>query len=291
MKINMPFKPKAQLLLQLGEQLIKSESVAILELIKNSYDADASTVIISMNDIDNPSVGTIEITDNGSGMDFYTVKNIWMEPGNTHKKDIVENSSRSRLGRLPIGEKGIGRFGVHKLGKKIEMITRAKGCQEIYVSIDWNTFDNAEYLEDVEVVIEEREPQYFKGYSTGTRLFITDLSNSWTRGMLRKVYRAITSLSSPFESINEFKVKFKTNKKEWIEGLLDFAEIKQYALYTGHIEIEDKYITKLIYNFSPFDSMAGLNSRQYSITTPTQLIKEEKVGRKKNNRRDRFKLS
>jgi len=281
MKVNMPFKPKAQLLLQLGEQLIKSESIAILELIKNSYDADASKVVISMNDIDNPSAGTIEIIDNGIGMDFYTVKNIWMEPGNTHKKDIVTNSFRSDLGRLPIGEKGIGRFGVHKLGKKIEMVTRSKNCKEIHVSIDWNAFDNAQYLEDVEVVIEEREPQYFVNEKTGTRLYITDLSTAWTRGTLRKVYRAVTSLSSPFQSINEFRVKFKTNKKDWLQGLLDFEDIKQYALYTGHIEIEGATVTNLSYKFSPFDSMAGLKARTYTLSAPTRLIKEEKSGRQK----------
>lgn len=281
MKFNVPFRPKAQLLLQLGEQLIKSESVAILELIKNSYDADASAVKITMNDIDKPSVGTIEITDNGVGMDFYTVKNIWMEPGNTHKKNAVQNAHRSELGRLPIGEKGIGRFGVHKLGKKIEMITRAKDSHEIYVSIDWRAFDNAQYLEDVEVIIEERTPQYFKNENTGTRLFISDLSVSWTRGMLRKVYRAINSLSSPFTSINEFSVKFRTNKKDWLEGLLDFREIEQYALYTGHIKIAGKYITELSYVFSPFDSMAGLNERRCCLVEPVKLVKEEKIGRKK----------
>lgn len=281
MKVNVPFKPKAQLLLQLGEQLIKSESVAILELIKNSYDADATIVQIVMNDIDAPSKGTIEITDNGSGMDFYTVKNIWMEPGNTHKKDVVQNSQRSDLGRLPIGEKGIGRFGVHKLGKKIEMITRAKDCKEIYVSIDWRMFDNAKYLEDVEVIIEERIPEYFKGESTGTKLFITDLSSSWTRGMLRKVYRAVTTLSSPFASINEFRVKFKTNKSEWLEGLLHFEDIKRYALYTGHIEIDGDYITELSYDFSPFDSMAELNARHYSLSEPMKVVREEGRGRKK----------
>lgn len=281
MKVNVPFKPKAQLLLQLGEQLIKSESVAILELIKNSYDADSSEVEITMNDIDNPSIGTIEITDNGFGMDFDTVKNVWMEPGNTHKKDVVRSSQRSALGRLPIGEKGIGRFGVHKLGKKIEMITRAKDCKEVYVSIDWRSFDNAQYLEDVKVFIEERTPEYFINEKTGTRLFITDLSVSWTRGMLRSVHRSITSLSSPFVSISEFRVRFKTNKAEWLEGLLQFGEIKQYALYTGHVEIEGKYITELNYEFSPFELMAGLKGRNYCLSEPIKILKEEKIGRKK----------
>ena len=89
MRTSMPFKPKAQILLQLGEQLIKSESVAILELIKNAYDADAKNVSVSMIDIDVPQTGYIEIVDDGVGMNLWTVQNIWMEPGNTHKKDIV----------------------------------------------------------------------------------------------------------------------------------------------------------------------------------------------------------
>ena len=138
MKTSMPFRPKAQILLQLGEQLIKSESIAILELIKNSYDADATSVMVTMNDVDDREKGTIEIVDNGTGMDLYTVQNIWMEPGNTHKKEIVATSKRSALGRLPIGEKGIGRFGVHKLGKKIEMVTRSKDAMEVCVRIGYS---------------------------------------------------------------------------------------------------------------------------------------------------------
>lgn len=268
----MPFKPKAQILLQLGEQLIKSESVAILELVKNSYDADAKNVIVSMFDIDTPAEGYIEIIDDGNGMDLWTVKNIWMEPGNTHKKDIVSSSERSSLNRLPIGEKGIGRFGVHKLGKKIEMITRVSDGQEIYVSIDWNSFANAKYLEDVPVTIEERTPEYFTGDKKGTRLFISDLSASWTRGMLRDVYRSITSLSSPFDSIDSFRVKFKTNKNHWLEGLLSFDSIKQYALYKGSIEITGNAIIKFVYTFSPFSAMTGLQARSFEITEPVKML-------------------
>lgn len=284
MKTSMPFRPKAQILLQLGEQLIKSESIAILELIKNSYDADATSVMVTMNDVDDREKGTIEIVDNGTGMDLYTVQNIWMEPGNTHKKEIVATSKRSALGRLPIGEKGIGRFGVHKLGKKIEMITRSKDAMEVCVRIDWNLFENAKYLDDVEVSIEERQPELFINDQTGTKIFISDLSCSWTRGMVRNVYRAITSLSSPFASIDEFKVNFKTNKKDWLSGLLSFESIKQYALYSGHIEIENNQIVEFIYSFSPFSTMSGLAPREVSIDAPIKMVAEERVGSKKSIR-------
>ncbi len=274
MQINMPFKPKAQILLQLGEQLIKSESVAILELIKNAYDADATLVTVRMNKIDNPASGIIEIADNGSGMSIDTVTNIWMEPGNTHKKAFVDNSERSQLGRLPIGEKGIGRFGVHKLGKKIEMITRSQNAKEICVKIDWRAFENAKYLKDVQVTIEERDPLIFTDTLTGTKLLITDLSSAWTRGMLRNVYRAITSLSSPFNSIDAFRVNFSTDKREWLAGLLTFKEIKQYALYTCHLEISGQCITRLEYKFSPFDTMFGLKPRSYNLTEPVKMVRE-----------------
>ena len=274
MRVSMPFKPKAQILLQLGEQLIKSESVALLELIKNAYDADAKNVSISMMDVDNPQNGYIEIIDDGVGMNLWTVQNIWMEPGNTHKKDLVSASERSSLNRLPIGEKGIGRFGVHKLGKKIEMVTRSANEQEVYVAIDWNSFANAEYLEDVYVIIEERTPELFTGDKTGTKLYISDLSAQWSRGMLRSVYRSITSLSSPFSSIDAFRVKFKTNKKDWLTGLLTFEDIKKYALYTGSMEIEGNHITELTYQFSPFSAMIGLKPRTFQISAPVPMIEK-----------------
>lgn len=277
----MPFKPRAQILLQLGEQLIKSESVAILELIKNAYDADATEVTVVMQDIDYPEKGVISITDNGSGMTLDTVCNVWMEPGNTHKKEIVNERERSELGRLPIGEKGIGRFGVHKLGKRIEMITRAKDSGEIVVSINWRAFETAEYLNDVTVLIEEREPVVFKEKMTGTKLVVSDLSVQWTRGMLRKVYRAITSLSSPFDSIDGFRVKVKTNRSAWLDGLMSFNDIKEYALYTAKIEIDGDSITQFNYCFSPFATMVGISSRKFSFESPQKMIQEVRNGKKK----------
>ena len=148
---NYIFKPRAQLLLQLGEQLIKNESVALVELIKNSYDADASTVDVIMKDINFPLIGEIIIKDDGFGMTRQVIENVWLEPGNTHKKEMVSNNSRTPKGRLPIGEKGIGRFGVHKLGKNISLVTKSKGNLEVVVELDWDKFNDAKYLNDVEI--------------------------------------------------------------------------------------------------------------------------------------------
>ncbi|MFD2671456.1 ATP-binding protein [Marinicrinis sediminis] len=133
------FRPRARLMSQLGEQLIKDENIAVLELIKNAYDADAKKVQIKMRDIQSEELAVISIEDNGDGMSFDTVKNCWMEPGTDNKekklKQMIENDSRSKLNRLPMGEKGIGRFGVHKLGNKITLITRAENNLEVFLTL------------------------------------------------------------------------------------------------------------------------------------------------------------
>ena len=79
------FKPRARLLLQLGDQLIKNESIALLELAKNAYDADASKVDIIMRHPDSMEDGTIEIEDDGFGMTPDVVENVWLEPGSNYK--------------------------------------------------------------------------------------------------------------------------------------------------------------------------------------------------------------
>ena len=86
-EIPVKFKPRARLLLQLGDQLIKNESIALVELVKNSYDADANRVDVYMENVDDPIKGVIIIEDDGYGMDADTVENVWMEPGSDFKTE------------------------------------------------------------------------------------------------------------------------------------------------------------------------------------------------------------
>ena len=260
--LQMPFKPRAQILLQLGEQLIKNENIAILELVKNAYDADAKKVVVNMRSIDSKDIGYIEIHDDGCGMSIDIIRDIWMEPGNSHKKGVVERKERSELGRLPIGEKGIGRFGVHKLGKVIELVSKMEGRQEVALNIDWRIFENAEYLSDVNINIQERKAEIFKDGKTGTYIRIRNLSTNWTRGMLRNLHRSLTALNSPFDSNQSFKVVLKTDKLEWLEGLISFKDIKEYALFECDMKLEKNEITKFEYNFRPYDVMYGISKRK-----------------------------
>lgn len=260
--LQMPFKPRAQILLQLGEQLIKNENVAILELVKNAYDADAKKVVVNMQRLENENEAYIEITDDGCGMDLNIIRNIWMEPGNSHKKEVVKNRKLSKMGRLPIGEKGIGRFGVHKLGKVIQLVSKTETSNEVILNIDWRIFEEAEYLSDINIDIYERKPEIFTGGKTGTYIKITQLSAVWTRGMLRSLHRSLTALNSPFESDKSFKVQIKTDKQEWLEGLLRFKDIKEYALFECDMELESNQLSRFEYHFLPYDTMRDIKKRR-----------------------------
>ena len=275
--MDTPFRPRAQILLQLGEQLIKNENIAILELVKNAYDADAKSASVRLCKVDDLQEGYIEITDNGIGMNLDTVTNVWMEPGNNHKKQIVEKNQRSPLGRLPIGEKGIGRFGVHKLGKTIQMVTRQAGFKEIVVEINWDQFESAEYLDDVFIHIEERQPVIFENDKTGTFIRVGNLSSVWTRGMVRSLYRALNTLNSPFESDKSFKAKLHTDRPEWLEGIMSFEDIKEFALFECDAKILGNELKEFQYIFKPYDLMKGRNLKDRVITQDIPVVMRKEV--------------
>lgn len=277
-QINATFKPRARLLLQLGDQLIKNESIALVELVKNAYDADANTVNIFMEIPDNDNNGTIIIEDDGYGMSADIVENVWLEPGSDFKtKKIAANEVSPKYKRLPIGEKGIGRFGVHKLGNVIELVTKSENFKEVYVKIDWTTFNDYKYLEQVPIKIYERdEPLLFKDGKTGTSITITNLHKPWDRRTAREIKRTITSLVSPFQTKDSFKPDFTIyNKDNWFDGLLRWEDIKELALYHFKVRISDDSIKEFLYEFTPYPNMSKLSERK--IFFKEKLNKNEKL--------------
>lgn len=265
------FKPRARLLLQLGDQLIKNESIALLELAKNAYDADASVVSIIMRQPDSLEDCYIEIEDDGFGMNADIVENVWLEPGSSFKQEQYEERKITpKFHRLPIGEKGIGRFGAHKLGNVIEMTTKRANDKEVYVKIDWRQFLKEKYLEDVPIKIIEREqPEYFTNGRTGTRILIKGFRKLWERSMAREVQRAITSLTSPFDSVDSFTPMFDViDKPGWFDDILTWDGVKDYALFQFDVTMQGSSVTDFTYKFTPWASMTKLRERVVGISDP-----------------------
>jgi signal transduction histidine kinase len=272
------FKPRARLLQLLGEQLIGTPQLAIFELVKNGYDADADSVevvITSPEDVENSAIVVTDI--NGIGMDEDIILNIWLEPGADHKKLEKESGIKtSKHGRLPLGEKGVGRFAVHKLGRRIELITRAQGSAELSLEIDWDDLDKCKYIDEMSIeVTSHEEPRYFKGDMTGTRILISKLKTPMTKRSIRDLHRNIESIKSPFQhtklkldkKVDTFDVNLSVKgSPDWLEDL------------PSMLDIVDKALFKFAFFFK-----AGKWSWYYDFNPNEQLKKEFKVSDNNQN--------
>jgi hypothetical protein len=111
------FKPRARIIKIIGQELISNDVIALVELIKNSFDADAQNIDLTLNNIFSND-GEIIIKDDGSGMTYEKIINVWLEPATPDKKSKNNNTFSKCFQRRLLGEKGIGRFAVHRLGNK-----------------------------------------------------------------------------------------------------------------------------------------------------------------------------
>lgn len=199
-----PFRPQARLIRMLGEELISDEVMALLEMVKNAYDADARRVVIRLQHTDNSD--SIEILDDGDGMDLETILRAWLEPA-TRQKRGGRWKRRTALGRFPLGEKGVGRFAADKLGADLVLITRARGApNEVVLRVSWGLFEADGYLDEVESHWEVRPPEHFEGASHGTLIRIGNLRASWNAALLERVHDGLARLISPNTDANDFAI-------------------------------------------------------------------------------------
>lgn len=256
-QINKNFRPRARIMELLGEQLIKNHTLALFELIKNSYDADAGKVSLLLLNIDEDD-GAIEVQDDGVGMDFGTVTNIWMEPAHGHKGESRAKGIRTGKGRLPVGEKGVGRFAVHRLGTEIELVTKAEGAPEVYVKINWLDLERHNYLDEALVQINEREPEVFIEGNTGTRITISGLKQKWRRGDVRKLYRSVLGMTSgkvDKDSESGFSVDFTLDpEKKWLDGFFDPETARDQSMFRFTFELTDEGLS-YEYSFHPLEAI------------------------------------
>lgn len=187
-------RPKARVMRTLGRDLISSEIVALVELVKNAYDADAKTVDIRFNGPLEEGAGSIVIKDDGTGMSLKTVRSAWYEPATSHKV----RAKKSGGGRPLTGKKGIGRFAAARLASGMEMSTIAKGTKELVkVFFEWNAFDDEKrYLDQIKC-----KWKLFRAPRTaaaGTTLELKGLNGPWTLEDFRKLRDQLARLINPY---------------------------------------------------------------------------------------------
>jgi signal transduction histidine kinase len=205
--IQLSFRPRARIIRTIGDRLVSGPEAAVIELVKNSYDADASFARITLFPSSLQSKWVILFEDDGHGMTLEDIEQKWMEPATSDKRDRKHTAGGRRL----LGSKGIGRFAASRLGRFLELVSTAvrpspAGTVALRFSaadarltttripaLDWDAFEKAKYLDDVSFPVESMEPKK----TTGTSLKVSVLRDEWPERRILKLHGELRKLVSP----------------------------------------------------------------------------------------------
>ena len=210
MKEKLNFKTNTLLKNLVGKDLINDDDIAIVELVKNAYDAGSPGVIVQFDGFNEQGIilsgddqTKIVIADSGSGMNFLDIKDKWLNIAYSEKKIIPQEN-----GAYLAGNKGIGRFSCDRLGEQLDLLTRIKGGDLLHLCISWPDFE-IEGEKDLTIQqigltvtdIEDSKAAKLAGLGNfpenGTVLVISKLRSTWNRARLLELKRALEKFLNP----------------------------------------------------------------------------------------------
>ena len=277
------FTVDAELLRELGERLVGKPHIALAELIKNGYDADATEMTVKFS----PDKDRIEVNDNGHGMTFQEFEDFWMRIGTTHKR----NRRSKNLGRQMTGSKGVGRLAVQFLANNLIIITVSdkNKHEKLIATVDWEEAIEAGELTKVTVgcTLEPSDTPL----PHGTSVIMNGLKNTWEAKSVRDLASEVWWLQPPFgstffyqnDSKNQFQVDFESTenyakifeqqmgaiKGIWIARLVGKSaggEVKLSLQFPGEQPMDHKYrIADFSHNNGKFNKAENLNDAHFEI--------------------------
>lgn len=198
------FKVSSEIKNILGRDLITDSNIAILELVKNSYDAHATKVTITFDE------SSLTVADNGKGMTEEDLLNKWLLLAYSAKKDNTEDADyRDTIKRKYAGAKGIGRLSCDRLGRFLTLYTKSSLSSDIIVmSIDWQDYEMNPHKEfdQIPVSYEVLNQSDVIQAETGTVLSISGLYDSWTTDDILSLRKSLEKLINPFSGSDNFKI-------------------------------------------------------------------------------------
>jgi signal transduction histidine kinase len=194
----MHFKVSTGILSRLGEELIPNPDQGIMELVKNSYDADATECTVELINTDTIG-GSLVVSDNGIGMDPKSISDGWLVIGRSKKAA----RQPTKLGRLPVGDKGLGRLAALRQGSQVTLKTRpiSEPGIEYVLPINWSDFSEAWVVEDVQLDLEKHETEHPQGTDT----IVENLNFKLGKREVQRLARELLLLSDPFDSTTGFR--------------------------------------------------------------------------------------
>lgn len=190
----------------IGRDLITDRVTALFELIKNCYDANATSVHVRFENVGNDNdSSSITISDNGIGMSFEDIRDKWMVIGTSNKRK--NKITPAPIRRRCVGEKGIGRFAVDKLGDNVTILTKQEKSESwLEVTIDWSQyFKSADDNENI--LFTDIENKYtFKPESNadlhGTTLTIRNVREKWLKSDIKRFISEVSKIASPLTNVS-----------------------------------------------------------------------------------------
>lgn len=195
MSERLRFSPS--ILARLGEELVPDADQGVIELVKNAYDADATGCVVELRGTEMFG-GQVRVTDDGAGMTEQDLVQGFLIIGRSRK----EAAQLTRgYGRVPVGDKGLGRLAALRLGRRVTVVTRPYELRgvEFRLQLDWDDFDRADAVEDVPIEVLETTTDQ----APGTDILIEDLRAPFTRATADKLARNLLLLSDPFRDVDD----------------------------------------------------------------------------------------
>lgn len=239
------FRPMARTIIMLGSELITDEITAVLELVKNSYDAGSPSVRVAIDTFKD----VIEVSDEGCGMSEDDIFTKWLAPGTAAKARKADGSKPRVGGRVTLGEKGIGRFAVHHLGHKLTLISkREEEHDAAELIIDWDQYEDPKrYLDEIENTYRRRPAP--PGLRKGTIIRISGLKSAWPSKTVERLQYVLALFKDPFYEKDKELQDHQTEKGGTDPFLieltyngrqLNLTEPVQDLLSNAHYRVEGK---------------------------------------------------
>lgn len=253
-KRELQFHFSGKMVRLLGRESVSSDVAALFELVKNSYDADATKVTIRFEDFssNNSKDGKIIIEDDGDGMSFEEIEKNWMIIGTYSKDEKLE----SRGGRRVVGNKGIGRFATEKLAQRAILISRPrKKNEEVKIELDWKEYEDPKVtFDDVIHTAEITERESMREH--GIKIILTDLRENWNKQKISDLRLSIQSIILPPQLQNATNDKFEVE------------------IFGNNIDdVQEKKVHSLLFKNAPFKLTAHILENRTDFK-----VKIEKMG-------------
>lgn len=246
---RIPFRIHPRVFAALGADLVTNDIVAVIELVKNSYDAFARNVWLRFRE--DQTLGIfLEIEDDGIGMTREIIENVWCMVATPYKElnPVVKSGEKERR---VAGEKGLGRLSVARLGGRLQMFTQAPGNPCWEVNVNWSDIAEGDDLSKSFARCKEcSEETLFK--NSGTRLRVHALRGQWDENRILDLEENLARLISPFSALGDFNIFLSRFGEDDIEEVkIESPEFLSKPKYSIRGTVNKTGNIKAIYRFAP----------------------------------------